>query len=83
MSSDQEIVSQIDELVEEEHALETRHAGDASPLSAEEKVRLRALEVHLDQLWDLLRQRRARRNAGLDPDQASERDPETVEGYRQ
>lgn len=83
MSSDQEIVTQIDELVDEERALETRHAGDASPLSTEEKARLRALEVHLDQLWDLLRQRRARRNAGLDPDEAAERDPSVVEGYRQ
>jgi len=62
MSDDREIIEQIDQLVEEEHALETRHA---------------------DQLWDLLRQRRARRNAGLDPDDASERDPKTVEGYRQ
>ena len=83
MSDDREIIEQIDQLVEEEHALETRHAGDLMPLSDEEKARLRALEVHLDQLWDLLRQRRARRNAGLDPDDASERDPKTVEGYRQ
>ena len=83
MTDDREIIKQIDQLVDEEHALETRHAGDASPLSDEEKQRLRALEVHLDQLWDLLRQRRARRNAGLDPDEATERDPSTVEGYRQ
>jgi Protein of unknown function (DUF2630) len=83
MSDDREIIEQIDQLVDEEHALETRHAGDLSPLSDEEKVRLRALEVHLDQLWDLLRQRRARRNAGLDPDDAAERDPKIVEGYRQ
>jgi hypothetical protein len=83
MTDDREIIEQIDQLVDEEHALETRHAGDASPLSEEEKRRLRELEVHLDQLWDLLRQRRARRNAGLDPDEAVERDPSTVEGYRQ
>jgi hypothetical protein len=83
MPDDREIIEQIDQLVDEEHALETRHAGDASPLTDEEKQRLRALEVHLDQLWDLLRQRRARRNAGLDPDDAAERDPSTVEGYRQ
>jgi hypothetical protein len=44
---------------------------------------LHELEVHLDQLWDLLRQRRARRAAGLDPDGAETRDPGTVEGYRQ
>ena len=58
MTDDREIIEQIDQLVDEEHALETRHAGDAAPLSDEEKQRLRALEVHLDQLWDLLRQRR-------------------------
>ena len=83
MTDDREIIEQIDQLVDEEHALETRHAGEASPLTADEQQRLRALEVHLDQLWDLLRQRRARRNAGLDPDEAAERDPSTVEGYRQ
>jgi hypothetical protein len=44
---------------------------------------MRDLEVQLDQLWDLLRQRRARRHAGLDPDDAETRDPSTVEGYRQ
>jgi hypothetical protein len=83
MSTDHDIIEQIDQLVDEEHALETRHAGDSQPLSDEEQQRLRALEVHLDQLWDLLRQRRARRNAGLDPDAAGERDASTVEGYRQ
>jgi hypothetical protein len=83
MSDDRDIIEQIDKLVDEEHALETRHAGEAAPLSEDEKRRLRQLEVHLDQLWDLLRQRRARRNAGLDPSAATERDPNTVEGYRQ
>ncbi len=83
MSDDQDIIGQIDQLVEEEHTLERRHTGDLEPLTEDEKARLRALEVHLDQLWDLLRQRRARRNAGLDPDAAAERDPSTVEGYRQ
>jgi hypothetical protein len=52
-------------------------------LTKEEKARLKDLEVRLDQLWDLLRQRRARRAAGLDPDDAETRDPSTVEGYRQ
>ena len=69
-------------LVDEEHALERAH-GDGNTLSKDEKARLRALEVQLDQLWDLLRQRRARRAAGLDPDEAETRDPSTVEGYRQ
>jgi len=83
MSDDRAIIEEIDRLVDEEHALETRHAGEAAPLSEDEKQRLRALEVHLDQLWDLLRQRRARRDAGLDPEGAAERDPKIVEGYRQ
>jgi hypothetical protein len=83
MTSDRDIIREIDELVEEEHALERRHAEDGSPLSADERARLRTLEEHLDQLWDLLRQRRARRDAGLDPDEATERDPSVVEGYRQ
>jgi hypothetical protein len=82
MTDDREIIEQIDQLVDEEHALERAH-GEGKSLTADEKARLRALEVQLDQLWDLLRQRRARRAAGLDPDDAEERDPSTVEGYRQ
>jgi hypothetical protein len=42
-----------------------------------------SLEVSLDQCWDLLRQRRARRNAGLNPDDATSRDPNIVEHYQQ
>ncbi len=79
---DQEIIQHIDRLVDEEHTLERARTSGRS-LGVDEMARLRALEVQLDQLWDLLRQRRARRNAGLDPDDASERDPSTVEGYRQ
>lgn len=71
----------IDELVAEEHRLERAHVGSA--LSAEEKERLDGLGVQLDRTWDLLRQRDARRRAGLDPDGAIERDAGTVEGYRQ
>lgn len=83
MADDREIIRHIDQLVDEEHALERRTTDDLSPLSDDEHKRLRALEEHLDQLWDLLRQRRARRDAGLDPDGATERDPSIVEGYRQ
>jgi hypothetical protein len=83
MTSDRDIIREIDELVEEEHALERKSSEDGMPLSEAERDRLRALEEHLDQLWDLLRQRRARRNAGLDPDDAEERDPSVVERYRQ
>ena len=82
MADDREIIQHIDRLVNEEHELERAH-GDGKSLNADERARLRDLEVHLDQLWDLLRQRRARRSAGLDPDTAEERDASTVEGYRQ
>ncbi len=82
MADDADIIKHIDALVDEEHALERAH-GDGNSLSKDEKARLRDLEVQLDQLWDLLRQRRARRAAGLDPDDAETRDPSTVEGYRQ
>jgi hypothetical protein len=83
MTSDRDIIREIDELVEEEHSLERKSSEDGMPLSEAERDRLRALEEHLDQLWDLLRQRRARRDAGLDPDDAEERDPSVVERYRQ
>jgi hypothetical protein len=82
MADDADIINRIDALVDEEHGLERAH-GDGKSLTKEEKARLRELEVQLDQLWDLLRQRRARRAAGLDPDDAETRDPSTVEGYRQ
>ncbi len=82
MADDTDIIKQIDALVDEEHALERAH-GDGNPLSKDERTRLHELEVQLDQLWDLLRQRRARRAAGLDPDDAETRDESTVEGYRQ
>jgi hypothetical protein len=72
---------QIDELVAEEHRLERSHVGTA--LSEEEKQRLGEVGVQLDRLWDLLRQRDARRRAGLDPDAAQERPGGVVEGYQQ
>ena len=78
---DAEIVRRISELADEEHALERSHAGGGT--SEEEQQRLRQLEVALDQCWDLLRQRRARREHGQDPDTAAVRDPATVEGYQQ
>jgi hypothetical protein len=76
-----EIVHRISALVEDEHALELDHAGTAP--SDEDLARLRAIEVALDQCWDLLRQRRARRGAGLDPDEAQVRPGDIVEGYQQ
>ncbi len=79
---DDEIFDRINELVDEEHRLEAK-ASPGAPLTELDEARLRDLEVRLDQCWDLLRQRRARRNAGLDPDVAAVRRPEIVEGYQQ
>ena len=78
---DRDIISRIGTLAEEEKQLEERHVGEG--LSPEEEDRMRALEVTLDQLWDLLRQRRALRDAGRSPDDATLRSEGTVEGYRQ
>ena len=78
---DQEIVNRINELAEQEHRLEEAHVGQG--LAPEEESRLRTIEVALDQCWDLLRQRRARRQAGQDPEDAQERPTTVVEGYKQ
>lgn len=78
---DTDLVDRIDELVEEEHRLERAHAGEG--LSDEDKARLREVEIRLDQAWDLLRQRRARRDAGLDPSDVQTRSADVVEGYQQ
>jgi hypothetical protein len=80
-AGDIDIVRHINELTAEEHALERAHEG--TKLSLTEQRRMHEIEVALDQCWDLLRQRRARRNAGQDPDDAALRDEGTVEGYRQ
>jgi hypothetical protein len=78
---DRQLLGRIDDLVEEEHALERQAASDG--LDEDQQARLRHLEVQLDQCWDLLRQRRARRDAGLDPEDAQVRPEGTVEGYLQ
>ena len=80
--NDTEILKHITELVDEEHELENIAAQEGG-LTEEERDRVRALEVSLDQCWDLLRQRRARRSAGLNPDEAKVRDPKIVEHYLQ
>jgi uncharacterized protein DUF2630 len=79
---DAEVLQRINHLVEEEHRLRD-HAAGGHPLSDEDTTRLAALEVGLDQCWDLLRQRRARREYGQDPDEAAPRDPSVVERYLQ
>ena len=78
---DAEIVQHITALADEERRLERAHAGDG--LGPGDAERLRSLEVSLDQCWDLLRQRRARRDAGDDPDRARLRPGDVVEGYQQ
>ncbi len=78
---DQEIITRIGDLADEEMRLEETHVGQG--LSPEEEERLRSIEVTLDRLWDLLRQRRALRSAGQSPDDAVLRSEGTVEGYRQ
>jgi len=76
---DRSVTDRINELANEEHELWSRESrGEGQPGDPE---RLRELEVLLDQCWDLLHQRRARRDAGLDPDDARVRDAGTVEGY--
>ena len=79
--NDREIVEQISRLADEEHRLEETHVGEG--LSSDEADKLRAIEVALDQCWDLLRQRRARRSAGQDPDEAAARPETVVERYLQ
>jgi hypothetical protein len=78
---DKQIVERISELAAEEQRLEEAHVGEG--LNDDEVARKRALEITLDQLWDTLRQRRAKRNAGQDPDGVQPRSADTVEGYLQ
>jgi hypothetical protein len=76
---DQKVIDRINELAHEEHALfEKESRGEAT---TSDRERLETLQVTLDQCWDLLHQRRARRSAGLDPAGAEVRDEKTVEGY--
>jgi hypothetical protein len=77
-----EILGRVRGLVEQEHELRQRtEAGELD--SADEQAQLRELEEALDQCWDLLRQRRAYREAGLNPNDASARPVQEVEGYLQ
>ena len=78
---DSQIHGTIEQLVEEEHELWQREADGAA--SAEDRELLDAVKVALYRCWDLLRQRRALREAGRDPDDAQARSPEVVEGYEQ
>ncbi len=75
---DQPVLNHIQRLVEEEHRL---HDQRAHPQV--DRKRLVQVQVELDQCWDLLRQRRALRDVGGDPDDAQVRPPEVVENYEQ
>ena len=76
---DRDVIERINRIAHEEHALwEKEGTGD---ITDAERERLLQLGVTLDQCWDLLHQRRARRAAGQDPDEAQVRDARTVEGY--
>ena len=74
--SDQTILHRITDLIEEEHKLR-----DTPPAAGDNAQRLKHVEEQLDQCWDLLRQRRAKREFGQDPDSAAVRDVGTVERY--
>lgn len=79
MEEDQPVIERINEIAHEEHQLWEREGR--GEITEAERERLRELAVTLDQCWDLLHQRRARRAAGQDPDDTSVRDARTVEGY--
>jgi Protein of unknown function (DUF2630) len=79
---DKEILAHIGELIKTEHTLrEQLTAGQLS--GAQEREQLRAAEDALDQCWDLLRQRRARREFGENPNEAAARPVSEVESYQQ
>jgi uncharacterized protein DUF2630 len=77
MTSDADVLAQIKALVEEEHGLTDTGSSEES------QRRRRQLEEQLDQCWDLLRQRQARRDAGQNPDDSHARPTTQVEGYLQ
>jgi hypothetical protein len=82
---DASVLTHIESLIAEEHKLQHRQQDDAATPDAlaEDRDRLRDVQVELDRCWDLLRQRRARRAAGGDPDSVNVRSADTVEHYRQ
>jgi len=79
---DSEILHRITSLVDEEHTL-LQQSEEEGGLNEEQHARMRQLQVSLDQCWDLLRQRRARREFGLNPDEAQVRDETIVEHFQQ
>lgn len=80
MADDVSIQHHITELIDEEHRLRSA-LQDGAITVEEEHARLRSVEVELDRCWDLLRQRRAKREFGENPEDAEVRSERTVEGY--
>ena len=79
--NEEQIHGNIEKLVSEEHELWQRESSGVA--TDDDRRRLNAVKVMLDQCWDLLRQRRALAGAGLDPEAAEVRDASVVEGYQQ
>ena len=80
--TEQDVLARIKDLVDREHALRSKAAaGEVDPVA--ERQQLAELEVMLDQAWDLLRQRRARIDAGTSPEDVAENSAHQVEGYLQ
>jgi hypothetical protein len=77
-SEDQPVLNHIQRLVDEEHQLHERRGHFRA-----DRKRLAQVQVELDQCWDLLRQRRALRDVGLDPNEAQVRPAQVVENYEQ
>lgn len=77
--NDEDILTRIQALVEEEHSLRDGTGEGGAP----DQARLRHVEESLDQCWDLLRQRRAKKDSGENPNDAEARPVSEVEGYRQ
>lgn len=82
MANDEQIAAEIDELEAERSELHRREANEDPTLEAD-RARLEQIQIELDRLWDLRRQRQALRDAGEDPDRAEERSSDTVERYLQ
>jgi len=76
---DRKVTDSINALAREEHALFERESKGTA--TEADRARLNQIQVTLDQCWDLLRQRRARREFGMDPEDARVRDEKTVKGY--
>jgi len=82
MPTDEQIREQIETLEQERLTLRERE-GEQDPTQSDDVARLEEIRVELDRLWDFLRQREALREAGRDPDEASERSADVVEKYWQ